>query len=180
MAVPKLIFLVQEPGLETRLATTTAGIVKIGRHAKSHIALTDPSVSRMHAVIEVTDTGAVVIDLGGEPTTEVNGRRVSKQQLELGDRLKIGNTVLRLERIGDAAAPPLLIAAVAPVVTPATAAALAPTGLAPQPSPAQARAASPWNWDDAPKPSRKEHNVAGPALAVALFLLVLIAFLVLR
>ena len=73
------------------------GKSRIGRGEESEIVLLDPSVSRAHAVVEVTAGVAVVRDLGSTNGTFVNGRRVASESLHDGDELRLGNTRMRFE-----------------------------------------------------------------------------------
>lgn len=76
-------------------------IIKIGRLASAHLKLEDPKVSRIHAVIEVSSDGQdlSIIDMGSSDGTFVNGERVSKERLNDGDEIKVGDCrlVLSLE-----------------------------------------------------------------------------------
>ena len=69
-------------------------IVKIGRLASAHLKLDDPKVSRIHAVVEATTdgTGYSVIDMGSAEGTFVNGEKVSKQRLNSGDEIVVGDS----------------------------------------------------------------------------------------
>ncbi len=73
------------------------GKSRIGRSEESEIVLLDPSVSRAHAVVEVTDGNAVVRDLGSTNGTFVNGRRIESELLRDGDELRLGNTRMKFE-----------------------------------------------------------------------------------
>src|SRR5690606_13674003 len=73
MAATPLTFLVHERGFDPRRVTTSDDVVKIGRGARLQLELQNPAASRMHAVLEVTEKGATLIDLGCEPSTRVNG-----------------------------------------------------------------------------------------------------------
>ena len=73
------------------------GKSRIGRGEESEIVLLDPSVSRAHAVVEVTAGVAVVRDLGSTNGTFVNGRRVASESLHDGDELRLGNTRMKFE-----------------------------------------------------------------------------------
>jgi pSer/pThr/pTyr-binding forkhead associated (FHA) protein len=67
-------------------------IIRIGRMRSSHLLLVDKSVSRTHAVIEVTADGEVLlIDLDSSSGTAVNGARVKKAVLKSGDQLSFGD-----------------------------------------------------------------------------------------
>jgi pSer/pThr/pTyr-binding forkhead associated (FHA) protein len=80
--------------------TVTQDIIKIGTDPKSHLCVSDPRVSRMHAVVEVTSAEEIsVIDLGNEPGTVVNGARVNKCRIVVGDQIKVGDCFLVLDRV---------------------------------------------------------------------------------
>ena len=72
-------------------------IIKIGKMAKSHLCIDDESVSRMHAVVEVSDREAFIIDLGSTAGTIVNGKKVNKSALVNGDELQIGSARIVVE-----------------------------------------------------------------------------------
>ncbi len=73
------------------------GKSRIGRGEESEIVLLDPSVSRVHAIVEVTGGVAVVRDLGSTNGTFVNGRRVASESLHDGDELRLGKTRMKFE-----------------------------------------------------------------------------------
>ena len=70
---------------------------RIGRSEEGEIVLFDPSVSRVHAVVEVHAGKAVVRDLGSTNGTYLNGQRVETESLRDGDELRFGNTRMRFE-----------------------------------------------------------------------------------
>jgi hypothetical protein len=70
---------------------------RVGRSEECEVFLVDPSVSRVHAIIEVDGVEPVVRDLGSTNGTFVNGERVGARALHDGDELVFGNTVLRFE-----------------------------------------------------------------------------------
>jgi hypothetical protein len=68
-------------------------VIKVGKLSSSHLRLDDESVSRMHAVIEVTGPGDIsIIDLGSTKGTFVNGQKVNKAKLQSGDQILVGDT----------------------------------------------------------------------------------------
>jgi TonB family protein len=68
-------------------------VIKIGKLASSHLRLEDETVSRMHAVVEVTGPGQLqLIDLGSTRGTTVNGERINKALLRSGDQIHFGDT----------------------------------------------------------------------------------------
>lgn len=70
-------------------------IIKVGRLASAHLRLEDPKVSRIHAVIEVSDAKeAAIIDMGSAEGTRVNGEKVSRVRLKHGDEIGLGDSRL--------------------------------------------------------------------------------------
>lgn len=71
-------------------------VIKVGALDSSHLKLFDKSVSRMHAVIEIEESllggerKATVIDLGSMSGTWVNGGRINKSELRIGDKVSFG------------------------------------------------------------------------------------------
>jgi hypothetical protein len=75
----------------------TQDVVKVGKLASSHLRLDDETVSRMHAVIEVTGPDEInIIDLGSTRGTLVNGERISKARLQSGDEIMFGDSRVRV------------------------------------------------------------------------------------
>jgi predicted component of type VI protein secretion system len=69
--------------------------VTIGRQADNTIVLSDPQVSRHHAVISWQSGTYVITDLGSANGTYVNEKRIAAQrELRRGYVLRMGNTVL--------------------------------------------------------------------------------------
>jgi signal transduction histidine kinase/CheY-like chemotaxis protein len=71
----------------------------IGRSPDATIMLDDAEISRLHARISRTDPGAFLLeDLGSRNGTFVNGTRVNRRLLALGDKIRVGpQTVLELQ-----------------------------------------------------------------------------------
>jgi pSer/pThr/pTyr-binding forkhead associated (FHA) protein len=66
-------------------------LIRIGRKKSSHLLLVDESVSRTHAVVEVTGEGEVLLlDLDSSSGTAVNGARIKKASLRSGDQIDFG------------------------------------------------------------------------------------------
>ena len=111
MAKAVLTFALYQHDQLTRRETVTQDIVKVGKDPKSHLRVDDELASRMHAVIEVAGPEDVtLIDLGNEPGTMVNGARVNKCKLHVGDQIQVGTTTIVLESAepagAEVAAPP--------------------------------------------------------------------------
>lgn len=101
---PTLItFEILEPGQPLRTVPLDIPIIKIGKLATSHVQLSADKVARMHAVIEIADGTATVIDLGAEHQTKVNLEPVNKRELANGDVITIGEAEL-VVRLGSASA----------------------------------------------------------------------------
>ncbi len=76
-----------ESGSSYRLERKTTAI---GRHPDSDVFLDDITVSRRHVVIEKTDAGYVLRDVGSLNGTYVNKKRVDESPLRYGDEVQIG------------------------------------------------------------------------------------------
>lgn len=71
--------------------------IKIGRMASAHLRLDEPSVSRIHAVVEPAPQGGLqIVDLASSAGTIVNGQRVQRHVLCDGDEVLIGDVLLRV------------------------------------------------------------------------------------
>jgi hypothetical protein len=104
MAKAVLTFALYQGDALQRRETVAQDIVKVGKDPKSHLRVDDEQASRMHAVIEVAGPEDItLIDLGNEPGTMVNGARVNKCKLHVGDQIQVGYTVIVLERADSAA-----------------------------------------------------------------------------
>ena len=74
----------------------TEDIVKIGRHQSCTIVFADSNVSRMHAQLQRSSTGWLVVDLGSTNGVKVNGTKISKEKLLTdGDELAFGTSTAR-------------------------------------------------------------------------------------
>jgi TonB family protein len=132
-----------------REETLAQDVIKVGKLASSHLRIDDETVSRMHAVIEVTGPDEIhIIDLGSTRGTLVNGERISKTRLQSGDEIMFGDSRVRVTFLEAQAAmtpPP----AAAPRIGQKTSLGIAPPpgGFAPPPgyvpSPPQAQFAPP-------------------------------------
>lgn len=84
-----------------RSETLDQDVIKVGKLPSSHLKLEDESVSRMHAVIEVQESGeAWVVDLGAFGGTYLNGKKINKAKLTDGDQLRFGDASVLVE-LGD-------------------------------------------------------------------------------
>jgi hypothetical protein len=75
---------------------------KIGRMPSAAIRLEDPSVARIHAVIEIGAQEATLVDMGTTAGTLLGDERIQRAVLKHGDRIGLGEMVL-LVGIGERA-----------------------------------------------------------------------------
>ncbi|HEY8207354.1 MAG TPA: adventurous gliding motility protein GltG [Myxococcaceae bacterium] len=153
-------------------------LIKIGRLSSAHLCLEDEKVSRIHAVIDVGQDGAMfVTDMGSVEGTYVNGKRVTKSPLTFGDEIKVGNTTIQVHEtaanLAQAAQGELPQEATQPAANPAEmlgqAASVAYSAPAPVTTPARTRARTPPPPapEDPPAPAddsfaRTERNEVAP------------------
>jgi hypothetical protein len=78
---------------------TLAEELLVGRAEKCHLVLDDTYVSQVHARIFAQGDSYLVEDLGSTNGTYLNRRRVTAPaELQRGDQVKIGKTVLELRK----------------------------------------------------------------------------------
>jgi pSer/pThr/pTyr-binding forkhead associated (FHA) protein len=73
--------------------------VMIGRGAECEIDLRDPTISKEHAKIEYKEGDFFIKDQESKHGTFVNGAQITKQKLRSGDEIRIGESLLRFEKI---------------------------------------------------------------------------------
>jgi hypothetical protein len=73
------------------------GRLLIGRSRHNDICLNSRFVSRNHAVLIITETETIVVDLRSTNPTRVNGHPVQNRTLAPGDLLSVGNYQLRFD-----------------------------------------------------------------------------------
>src|SRR3954469_11564289 len=64
----------------------------VGRGEGNLIQLSDPTVSRVHGLIELRDGALAWIDDSGKPRTLINGTPPTVHRLEAGDEIVLGAT----------------------------------------------------------------------------------------
>jgi hypothetical protein len=86
-----------------RLVELTSDRSTLGRATTNDVVvLLDPSVSRLHAVVERYPTGFCLRDLGSANGTFLNGERVTSEvQIRTGDEIRLGNSRLTFYAVGD-------------------------------------------------------------------------------
>ncbi len=154
-----------------REETLNQDVIKVGKLASSHLRIDDETVSRMHAVIEVTGPDDVhIIDLGSTRGTLVNGERINKARLQSGDEIMFGESrvIVSFLEAQAAVAPPPQAAAPAPRGGRTNAGGFAPPMQAPPPQayvpPPQAYAPPP-QQAYAPPPQQAYVPPPGPQYA---------------
>ena len=70
----------------------------LGRNAACDIPVAHPSISRQHALLQITDRGLHVKDLDTTNGTKVNGIVLREGYVNVGDRLTFGHLTFKLER----------------------------------------------------------------------------------
>src|SRR4051794_34720823 len=80
-----------EAGASIELDLGFSGKILIGKGPLCELRLTDPTVSRRHAALELTELGLMVTDLGSTNGTFVNDIRVTGAYLQGFDRLRVGS-----------------------------------------------------------------------------------------
>ncbi|MEK7867399.1 MAG: FHA domain-containing protein, partial [Planctomycetota bacterium] len=73
------------------------GEIFIGRDADNHVHILDETASRHHARLRRVEGNVLLVDLGSNNGTYVNGDKVSERVLRTGDQVLIGNTVFVCE-----------------------------------------------------------------------------------
>ena len=75
--------------------------ILVGRSPSADLALDDPSVSRLHARIEMRDDGVYVEDLGSRNGTTVDGQAVAApRRLEVDEEVGVGAAALVFRGVG--------------------------------------------------------------------------------
>lgn len=98
-ARPAARFRVVEPAEQKGRTFDLGDEVTVGRASGCQVALTDPTVSQLHARVFRRDGKLWVEDLGSRNGTFVNRKQVSSPvAIRRGDRVAVGSTVLEVTR----------------------------------------------------------------------------------
>lgn len=101
------LVVIHGPGLGRALVLAKEGVVlTVGRNPEAALVLHDSTVSREHAEIRTSraPNGGLAVrirDLGGRNGTYVNGYRVREANLEHGDKLQLGEVIVRFDLLDD-------------------------------------------------------------------------------
>lgn len=138
----------------------------VGRGKDNDVVLDDAAASRLHCRIVLNQQGFLLVDANSANGTWVRQQRVTELQLAEGDQIRIGKTLLKIEKVGDAEGTLLLdIPAMGGLPKPPGAPAEPAPPAAPSPAPwaaAPAAAQSPAPWSAPPQPA-PEPRPAPPA-----------------
>ncbi len=94
---PTLIIL---DGTDTgKIFKLTLPVMSIGREDNTNICISDKAVSRKHCLLINTESSITLIDLESSNGTMINGKFIERKQLKNGDKITIGQTILRFEII---------------------------------------------------------------------------------
>jgi Nif-specific regulatory protein len=91
--VPHLVLILEDS--QAKSYEITKPVLTIGRSPASDVVVPDRFVSREHARLTALEDGGYEIqDLGGQQPLKVNGRIISRQRLEDGDRIVLGRSLM--------------------------------------------------------------------------------------
>lgn len=89
---------VRVPGAEARVVDLAAG-ARLGRSADCELALAHPSVSRLHARVEVRGPAWFLVDADSRNGLRVGGRREAEVELRAGLHVLIGEVELAFDEL---------------------------------------------------------------------------------
>jgi serine/threonine protein kinase len=72
----------------------------VGRGDATTIRLSDPAISRVHAEIKISEAGVVLTDKGSSSGTFVDGQRIETNPIKEGQKIRIGDSELRIDVSG--------------------------------------------------------------------------------
>lgn len=88
---PAILHFVTGP-LANQAAVLEKAVTTIGSAQTNDIVISDPSISRKHVGFRKVEGGYEVADFGSTNGVHVNGERIPKKKLSLGDVVRVGNT----------------------------------------------------------------------------------------
>ena len=92
-----LSFTISVGGQDGGTQEFTEDQVTIGKGAAAQLQIQDDKLADLHAAVQIGDDGAVMLlDLGSEQGTLLNGEAINNGQVKDGDELRLGDTVIKL------------------------------------------------------------------------------------
>ena len=73
--------------------------LSVGRAVTNDFPVVDPTISRKHADLIVSEKGVEVVDAGSSNGTFINNNKVDRAMASVGDEIIFGKVVFRLERV---------------------------------------------------------------------------------
>jgi serine/threonine protein kinase len=94
------LLVIAGPDKDRSFTLNVGADLMVGRSATAHYQLSDPRVSRNHCQVLLEGDQVTVLCNAGSGGTLVNGQKVQRQKLKMGDVLQVGDTKMRLQ-VGD-------------------------------------------------------------------------------
>jgi adenylate cyclase len=110
----KLISTAGEQSIDLQLGRT----VVVGRAVTSDIPIYDPTISRRHAEVSLTDNGVLVKDLGSSNGTFLNGAKIVEAEAGANDVVTFGKVAFRVKEVTAPAPRPQVVPAPAEFTNP--------------------------------------------------------------
>lgn len=100
MSVPHIYLTGLSPAI-AGLAWDSSDSLRVGRLESLEIMLNEPSVSRRHAEVRVTDEGWVLLDMGSSNGTFLNDVRIGRtpQRIRQDDIIRCGEICLKVDKL---------------------------------------------------------------------------------
>jgi adenylate cyclase len=110
----KLISTAGEQSIDLQLGRTLV----VGRAVTSDIPIYDPTISRRHAEVALTDNGVRVTDLGSSNGTFLNGAKIAEAEAGPNDVVTFGKVAFRVKEVTAPAPRPQVVPAPAEFTNP--------------------------------------------------------------
>src|SRR5262245_9032390 len=94
------LLVIEGPDKECRFTLQDGPDLMLGRSPSVLYHLRDPTVDRAHCQVIVDGDQVTIVDEDSTEGTFVNGTRIRRHTMKVGDVLKIGNTLMQLQKLG--------------------------------------------------------------------------------